>query len=143
MEYSSSVWSHHQQELKYIVERVQRRAARYVTRRYDRKDSVTDMLHSLSWETLEQRRLKARVIMGYRIIHRLVMIPDTQLIPATVCTRGNSRKYKQLPTRTNYYKHTFFPSVIPLWNSLPETVASASSLEDFKVKLADVHLDQH
>ena len=142
VEYASSVWSPHQQELKYIIERVQRRAARYVTKRYDRTDSVTAMLDDLSWETLEQRRMKTRVVMGYRIIHRLVMIPDSQLIPSTVCTRGHSRRYQQLPTRTNYYKHTFFPSMIPLWNSLPETVASASSLEDFKERLADVHLVQ-
>ena len=142
VEYSSSVWSPHQQELKYTVERVQRRAARYVTKRYERTDSVTAMLDDLSWETLEQRRLKARTIMGYRVIHQLVMIPNNQLVPTTVCTRGHSRKFQQLPARTNYYKHTFFPSMIPLWNSLPETVASAGSLEDFKAKLADVHLVQ-
>ena len=141
VEYSSSVWSPHQLELKNTIERVQRRAARFVTRRYDRTDSVTDMLNVLSWETLEQRRMKARVVMGYRIVHRLVMIPDNQLIPSTVGTRGHDRKYQQLPARTNYYKHTFFPSMIPLWNSLPDTVVSASSLEDFKAKLADVRLD--
>ena len=140
VEYSSSVWSPHQKDPKYTIERVQRRAARYVTRRYERTDSVTDMLQQLKWDTLEQRRLKARVTMGYRVVHRLVKISDAQLIPTTVCTRGHKQKFKQLPARTNYYKHTFFPSVIPLWNALPDTVASASSLDEFKAKLADVQL---
>jgi hypothetical protein len=142
VEYASSVWSPHQKGLKYNIERVQRRAARYVTRKYDWKYSVTDMLEDLSWETLEQRRLKARVGMGYWVINHLVQIPDSQLVPTTVDTRGHSKKFHQLPTRTNYYKATFFPAMIPLWNSLPETVASASSLEDFKVKLEEVHLKE-
>ena len=142
VEYASSVWSPHQKALKYNIERVQRRAARYVTKKYDWKCSVTDMLEDLSWETLEQRRMKARVVMGYRIVNHLVQIPDNQLVPTTVETRGHSKKFHQLSTRTNYYKATFFPAMIPLWNSLPETVASASSLEDFKVKLEGVHLKE-
>ena len=104
-------------------------------------DSVTDMLSTLKWESLKQRRQKARVVMAYRILHGLVMIPDDQLFPITVHTRGHSLKFRHLPARTNYYKHTFFPSVIPLWNSLLETAASASTLDDFRLKLADVHLD--
>ena len=112
-----------------------------MTKRYRRKDSVTDMLHQLSWETLEQRRKKARVVMMYRVIHGLVMIPDNQLVPTSVDTRGNSKKFHQLAARTNYYKHTFFPSTIPHWNALPETVASASTLEEFKLKLADVSIN--
>ena len=95
IEYASSVWSPEQKELKYVVERVQRRAARYVSRRYGWTDSVTDMLDKLSWETLEQRRKKARVVMMYRIIHGLVMIPDIQLIPIPVNTRDNSNEFRQ------------------------------------------------
>ena len=140
VEYASAVWSPYQSELKYNIERVQRRAARFTARKYGYKDSVTDMLKDLSWETLEQRRLKARVVMSYRIVHGLVMIPDEQFIPTSVCTRGHNLKFHQIFARTNYYMYTFFPSVIPLWNSLPDNVASARNLEDFKEKLAEVHL---
>ena len=139
---ASSLWSPNQDKLKYTIERVQRRAARYTTMRYETTDSVTNMLQQLKWETLEQRRLKSRVTMGYRIIHRLVKVPDAQLIPTTVCTRGHNQKFKQLSARTNYYKHTFFPSLIPLWNALPDTVASASSLDEFKAMLADIQLSK-
>ena len=140
MEYASSVWSPHQKELVHNLEMVQRRAARYVMHLYQRTESVTDMLKVLKWETLEQRRLKARVTMGYRIVHGLVMIPANQLVPALDITRGHDRKYQQISARTNYYKGTFFPSFIPLWNSLPQSVASATTLEGFKKKLADVQL---
>ncbi len=142
LEYASSVWSPHQKELVNSIEMVQRRAARYVLHMYQRTESVTEMLKILEWDTLDQRRMRARVVMGYRIIHGLVMIPADQLIPASDITRGHVHKYKQIYTRTNYYKGTFFPSFIPLWNSLPNSVVSATTLQEFKKKLADVHLQK-
>ena len=48
------------------VEMIQRRAARWVLRRYDRLDSVTDMLSSLKWRSLELRRSDARLCMLYK-----------------------------------------------------------------------------
>ena len=106
-EYASTVWSPHQKELVHDIEMVQRRAARYATNRYDRMDSVTDMLKDLEWETLEQRRAKSRVVMGYRIVNRLICIPDKQLVPATGKTRGHSLKFRQIGTKTNYHQHSF------------------------------------
>ena len=140
LEYASSVWDPHQKGLIQDVEKVQRRAARYVMSNYDQRASVTEMTKELGWETLEQRSMKARVTMCYRIIHQLVAIPSTQFIPTIVSTRGSHIKFIQIQARTNYYKYTFFPAVIPLWNSLPPTVAEAGSLEDFKKGLADVQL---
>ena len=140
MEYASSVWSPHQKDLIKEIEMVQRRAARYVLHAYDWRDSVTDMLNTLKWDTFEERRLKARAVMGYRIVHGLVKIPDEQLIPTIVNTRGHNEKFHQITARTNYYKSTFFPSFIPIWNSLPSHVASAPTLEAFKSRLTDVHL---
>ena len=63
------MWDIHQQYLKKDLERVQQRAARYVSRNYDSMASVTRMQKDLVWETLEQRRVKARVVMGFKIIH--------------------------------------------------------------------------
>ena len=79
--------------------------------------SVTRMQTDLGWETLEQRRMKTKVVMGFKIIHHLVAIPNIPFIPAIVCTRGN-----QIPARTNYYKYSFFRAVIPLWNSFRDSI---------------------
>ena len=122
------------------VEKVQRRAARYVTHRYAPLDSPTEMLQTLKWESLEQRRLKARVVMGYRVVHGLVGISSELLVPSTSSTRGHDMRYQTIYGRTDYYKKTFFPSLIPLWNRLPSKVITATSLEDFKSKLADFHI---
>ena len=53
LEYCSTVWDpYHQQQYK-TVEKVQRRAARWVTGRYHDKSSVSDMIHHLGWRGLE------------------------------------------------------------------------------------------
>ena len=113
LEYTSTVWSPHQGELRYNIEMIQRRAARFVMARYDQRDSVTEMLEELSWDTLEQRRLKARIIMGYRITHKLVMIPSEKLKPSKDTNRGHDMKYIQIGTNRNYYKHSFFLKWFP------------------------------
>ena len=140
MEYASSVWCPYYKNQIYDIEMVQRRAARYCLHAYTKKESVTTMLQMLKWETLEQRRLKARVVMGYRVVNDLVMIPKDQLIPNTSSTRGHHMKFQTLYAKRNYYKYTFFPSFIPLWNALPESAVSAATIDVFKDELADVVL---
>ena len=53
VEYSAIVWDPYVAKNIQQVEMIQRRAARWVLRRYDRLDSVTDMLSSLKWRSLE------------------------------------------------------------------------------------------
>ena len=49
-------------------------------------------------------------------------------------------KYIQIGTNRNYYKYSFFPEMIPLWNCLPQTIVSATRIEDFGDKLSAVHI---
>ena len=43
--------------------------------------SVTDMLQTLTWPTLQQRRLKTKLIVFYKIVHHIVAVLTTILIP--------------------------------------------------------------
>ena len=47
-------------------------------------------------------------------------------------TRGNAKKIYKMRARTERRRNTFKIRVADLWNSLPETVASAPSLDTFK-----------
>ena len=96
---------------------------------YTKTESVTAILQELNWETLEQRRLKARVVMGYRIVNDLVMIPKDQLIPNTSSTKGHHMKFHKIYA-------TLFPAFIPLWNALPTSAVSAATIDVFKEELA-------
>ena len=42
------------------IEAIQRRAARFVTGKFDHHTSVTEMLQELGWESLEERRRSFR-----------------------------------------------------------------------------------
>ena len=75
LEYASMVWSPHTATNIAKVEAVQRRAARWATRDYQRTSSVTQMLKDLNWRTLEQRRIDSRLILMYKITYDLVAIP--------------------------------------------------------------------
>ena len=141
LEYSATVWDPYQKFLIHNIEMVQHRAVRFILQKYQRRASVTAMLAQLQLDSLEQRRLKAKVTMLFKIINGMVAIPPTQLIPRPTRTRGNTLKFIQLATRTNYYKQTFFPSTIPVWNSLPAG-ADTDNIMEFRALLSDLHLER-
>ena len=120
VEYAATVWDPHTTDNIKKVEAVQRRAARFVTGDYRYTSSVTGMIESLSWETLQHRRQQAKAIMMFRIVHAMVAIPASphlQLLGAA--TRGHQYRYRVPYSRTKTYKESFFPSSIRLWNQLP------------------------
>ena len=121
LEYASSAWDPYTQSSINKLEGVQRRAARFVTGDYRTTSSVLEMISNLGWETLQERRTEAKMVMMYRITYGLIDISATSLLlPATLSTRGNSMRYLQPFCRTDAYRCSFFPSGIRLWNQLPE-----------------------
>jgi len=66
MEYTSSVWDPHQQCNIQAIEKIQRRAARWVMSDYGRHSSVSGMLQFLNWPTLESRRRISRLKAIYK-----------------------------------------------------------------------------
>ena len=134
LEYCSNVWSSYTIQAKKRIEMVQRRAARYATNRYRNTSSVTDMLEDLNWDTLETRRSKSQVTMMFKIINGLVDIPAADFVtPASTRTRSHhGKKLRQYATSTDTLKYSFFLCTIPLWNSLPATLAEAPGFVSFK-----------
>ena len=66
LEYASVVWDPHTRTQINQIENVQRRAARYVTKRYHNTSAVTYMLQHLNCPSLEIRRTRIRLIMFYK-----------------------------------------------------------------------------
>jgi hypothetical protein len=88
VEYASPVWDPHQITTTRDIEQVQRRAARFAYNCYQDNSPgcVTNMLYSLQWESLQQRRWKQSLVMCYKIHHQLIVIE-----PANYYTAGDSR----------------------------------------------------
>ena len=76
---------------------------RQVSNNSGRRESVTNMMKVLGWESLEERN-KSRVSVIFKIVNKLIAIPDTQLILNTAPTRGHRLKFHGIATRTNYHK---------------------------------------
>ena len=99
---------------------VQRRAARYITGRYHKTSSVTDMIGDLKLETLEERRTKTYLLMMYNIINGHVDIyPHGYLtITESRTPPSHDMRVRLFLASTNNHKYSFFPSCISLWNNL-------------------------
>lgn len=137
LEYSSTVWDPHTRINIDKIERVQRRAARFVSNDYSSYSSVTSMLNTLKWPTLQTRRSNAKLNFMYKIVHALVAIPHTYLPPPLTSSsrRTHSLSFQRISTRTQYYAHSFFPSTVILWNNLPPHIPPSASLEIFSKRL--------
>ena len=84
---------------------VQRRAARFVCNDYRRTTSVSELLKTLEWSPLQQRRKDNRITLFYKTLHReaSVDIPEyVQEAPRSV--RENTNRlihvpYKSIPLK--------------------------------------------
>ena len=140
VEYASTVWDPHTQKSTKKVEMVQRRAARYAKNRHRNKSSVTDMLSTMNWRSLEDRRRDARLCMLYKVDRNLVAIKkDKRLIPPKRRTRhSQGRAYQTLSCRTEGRKNSFFPRTVCDWNALPPDITEAESLAAFKAQVTQL-----
>ena len=142
LEYCSPIWSPHQLYLKEKVEAVQKRAARFVLRRPHLKsqpDSVTEMLHELKWQSMEERRNQQSIVLMWKILKGQVAVPASYHPQQSSCnynTRdSNEHTLTRQQPRIDAMKYSFFPRTIPLWNALPYETAAVPSVEMLKAKL--------
>ena len=82
LEYGSSVWDPQSILLQDELEKVQKRAARFVTGNYVDYEtgSMTGILKQLKWESLKKRRKDSRLIILYRGLKGAASIPTNDLV---------------------------------------------------------------
>ena len=111
-----------------------------VKNEYGQTSSVTDMIQSLHWRRLDQRRIdnKLSLSLMYKITHNLIAIAISDfLIPFVRPSRHyHPLTYRLITATTDYYNCSFFPRAVFHWNNLPlETVA----LEQFNQAVSTSH----
>ena len=127
VEYASPCCSPFEKQHIASIESIQRASARFVSFDYSSYSSVTGMTHSLGWDSLEKRRYIDSVTMMYKVVHNLVHIALPNSVQRSYSrTRANhSYKFMHIFANSNAHKHSFFPRVIPLRNSLPNVAFCA------------------
>ena len=138
LEYSSTIWDPHLKKDIQHIEKVQRRAARFVKHKYRWDDgSVSAMVKELRWKTLEERRRLLRLVLMFKVVKGLSPVSANDILsPSDTRTRSSHPyKYRHISTRTTQYKHSFFPRTVIDWNSLPADTVEVPTVEAFKERL--------
>ncbi|XP_072047008.1 uncharacterized protein [Amphiura filiformis] len=125
LEYASSVWDPYRKGDVQSLEAIQRKAARFCLNNYKQRDSVTQMIEELKWETLEHRRKETRIQMMNKIINNEVGIKADSIIQLTKTTRANrrgSQKIYRPHVKKDVHRYSFIPRTITDWNQLGSKV---------------------
>ena len=143
LEYVSPVWSPTHVMLIRSVEAVQRR----FTKRLLGMDQLpyAERLTQLGLQSLEQRRLITDLILYYNIIpgHSSLTFSDFFSFTHNPSSRGHSLRISIPLVKTNIHKHFFSCRAVNCWNSLPDSVVTATSKSSFKRSLSKVNLQSY
>ena len=134
VEYACEVWSPHTAELKHRIEMVQKNGARFVMGDYRQRSSVTELLLHLKWDSLELRRSLFQLKYVHKMFTNQVALKplDFFSLAAFRMTRGShSKKIMSKFGRVDAVKFSFFFSIIPIWNSLPDNIVNQCNSESF------------
>ena len=135
MEYANVVWNPYKKSFIEDIERVQKRATKMV--KSLRKLSYKERLIRLKLPTLKFRRMRGDMIDVFKILTGRYDSDVSPVIPKCeyLRTRGNSMKLKTIRARYDLRKFSFTVRIVNIWNSLPDSVISADSINIFKNKL--------
>ena len=105
MEYCSTVWDSYNKTHSDTLEKVQRRAATWVTGRFHNMSSPSAMIQDMGWRDLNQRRADSRLCMLYKISQGPVDIPIGQFLRYN----RDGVHFQTIYARTKYYEFSFCP----------------------------------
>ena len=134
--YQISIWDPYTAGDSNKLDKVQRQAARFVRRDYQRTTSGSQLISKLSWQSLAERRKTSRLMLLYKAINGFVAILMDELEHTSRCTRHcGPNAFIILQSRVDAYKFSFFPRTVSDWNSLPSSARSTPSVNSFKTAL--------
>jgi hypothetical protein len=136
LEYGHSVWQPYNKTLCAEIEDVQRRATKLLA-------SLSNLdyparLATLHLPSLEHRRNRGDLIDCYKYVHGVYNTESLFKLSTSDRTRGHSLKLIKEQCSRQVRMNFFSVRVVNVWNSLPEQVVSAPSVNAFKSRL-DAH----
>ena len=139
LEYGCSAWDPYRAYQIDQLEKINKRAARFVTGNYKREHGNTlKNMETLGWPPLSERRSRQKLTMLFKIRSNLIHIPSSDLIQ-------NPRKADNFlvpSSSVDSHLYSFYPSTIRLYNSIPLNLKSSCSLPSFKASLEKITVTQ-
>ena len=144
LEYCSVIWSPYTKKGIEKMEKIQKRATKFILRS---DDCYADRLKKLNLLSLEKRRLLADLTFLYKALHGIIDIdvePYVDFYKETdrFSFRHNDKlALKMRYARTNVFKYSFFNGVVETWNSLPLSIREATGVNIFKALVKKLFMD--
>jgi ribonucleases P/MRP protein subunit RPP40 len=134
LEYGCCAWDPYQANAVDFIEKVQRRAVRYICSAYNVEDSVSDLISGLKLSTLAVRRQNHRLSLMYKLDRDLCPLQKPLKFQRKPVQRRNDNgySYTHYNGRADYYMNSFFPWTVRQWNSLTSEIAASTTLPIFK-----------
>ena len=142
LEYASVIWDPHTRNLQCELEKVQRRAVRFVKSDYFnfKPGTITNYLDELKWQTLKQRRDVSTIILFNQSLNSVSNLPlDSVNSPLRPTRHMHTKHFIPLYARTDVYKYSLIPRAIRLWNNIPQEIIDLSTnLYSFEKAVRDM-----
>ena len=141
LEYCSQIWTPSSiKEIK-AIESVQRRFTKKIPGLFN--FSYDERLQTLKLERLEVRRIKADLILCYKIVFGLYKTNiKLELISNQCNTRGHHFRIKLPQVKTNSQKHYFNYRAAKIWNELPNNT-DFSELGRFVKNISNIDFNKY
>jgi len=135
IEYAQPVWSPYKKQDIAAIESIQRRATKLVPGLSGLP--YPERLKKLKLPTLSYRRTRGDMIEVYKLLNNHYYYETNKLLTLheDSHTRGNQLKLLKKRTRLDIRKHSFSNRVVNIWNSLPNSVISAKTINTFENRL--------
>ena len=146
LEYCTAVWSPQTARNINKLEKIQRRATKFILKTDDDYDTRRKRLNLLS---LEDRRFLFGVLLLYKVLNGYISIGISTYIQFyTDSDRYHLRGRDELTlnknfARTTTFKSSFFNRIVDMWNALPLKVRQASNISNFKKGARDFLLSRY
>lgn len=165
LEYATAAWDPHQQGDIDKLERIQRRAARFLTGDYRTRKpgSVSAMLDELHLSSLEDRRRERRLSLMFRVVEGLVpALPIERFVQRKkegrrkvkpkrfadfVTTNivekfetNNSKCFIPPEWKADQSRNSFFHRTVLDWNKLTDTQVQAKTQEEFRLETSGLRV---
>lgn len=138
LEYADIIWDPHTLSNINKLERIQKRALRFIYNKYKRLDSVSALYSIAGIQPLQTRRKINRLTFLYTLINDGFRIDRSRYV--TLKSARSTRSYHALSLtdyqcHTDCFKFSFFPKTITEWNELPFDIVNTTSIQSFKASL--------
>lgn len=150
LEYATTCWSPFLAKDVRLIESVQRTFTRRIPALSGQNLSYLERLEKLQLERLDLRRLKADLLMAYRILHGYMDVDANSILKfhqqayasyGGLQISGTRLRLSKPPAHLNSRKNYFGIRVVKYWNLIPEHIRLAKNVSVFKRYLNSEPID--